>query len=549
MVPMVKRGAGKGLAIFAVGLLLLTAMLLRLGAAGSTGAAAVLLRNAIHIGLLIAWSVSVRRRVMQPQALKLMLGIIDLMLLWFVVRLCKYEFAQDPVLLRYLWYLYYLPMLFIPTCALFTAMLLGKSELARLPKYAAGLAAVSAVFFLLVMTNDLHQLVFVFPQGGPWSDDAYGYGRVYYGIVVWLLICGISFLVLLLYKCRIPKSKQFIWLPGVPVVVLFIYTVLYLFRVRWLFDLFGDLPATFCLCYGLILESCMQTGLIQTNTGYDMLFEASAVRAQITDENWNTCYHSGESSLDAETLARAENAPVLLNRNTLLKTNRIGGGHVAWQEDVTELADTLEQLEENQRELEDEAFLEREALRAKQEVLSLQEKNRLYDLIGNFTRSQIEQVDDLLQAYDRAAGENARRRLLAKICVIGTYIKRCGNLLLIREDSAAAPVSELVKAMEESIQNLELTNGECGLTCTVEKEISAAAMVEAYAVFERVIEMSADRLDCLWVNLRLKGEDLLLHMEAETEEDLSSLADTAAVRFEDGVWTVTACCRGGGDTL
>ena len=546
MKPMVKRSAQKILTIFAVGILLFAAMLLRVLAIGGSSMAAPLLRNAIHIGLLVAWSISVRNRVMQPQALRLLMAIIGLMLFWFVVRLFKYEFVENPVLLRYLWYLYYLPMLFIPLYALLTAMLLGKSELARLPKYAAALAAVSTVLFLFVMTNDLHQLVFTFPQGKPWSDSDYGYGRVYYGIVVWLLICGLSFLILLLYKCRIPKSKKFIWLPGVPVVMLLIYTVLYLCRVQWLFDLFGDLPATFCLCYGAILECCMQTGLIQTNTGYDMLFEAAAVRAQITDGNWNTCYHSGDSSLDAETLSQAENAPVLLNRNTLLKTNRISCGHVAWQEDVTELADTLEQLEENQQELEDEAFLEREALRAKQEVLRLQEKNRLYDLIGKYTRPQIELLDALLQAYGRAAGENARRRLLAKICVVGAYIKRCGNLLLIRESSAAAPVSELTKAMEESMQNLELTNAECGLTCTVEREIPTAVMVEAYSLFERCVETSADRLDYLWVNLRLKGESLLLHMELETKAELSSLSDAAAVRLEDGVWAVTArYCVGG----
>ena len=545
---MAKRNAGKLLTMVIVGLSLFAAMMLRLASHGSGASKAVpLLRNAIHICLLIAWCVSVRSRVMQPQALKLLMGIIGSMLFWFVVRLCKYEFVEDPVCLRYLWYLYYLPMLFIPTCALFIAMLLGKSELARLPRYAAVLAGISAALFLLVMTNDLHQLVFSFPKGKTWSSDDYGYGPAYYAIALWLLICGVAFLAILLRKCQIPESRRFIWLPGVPVALLFAYTLLYLFRVPWLFTLFGDLPVAFCLCYGAILESCMQTGLIQTNTGYDMLFEVSALRAQITDEKWNTCYRSGTSALEAGTLARAENAPVLLDRNTLLKTSRISGGHVAWLEDVTELADTLEQLEENQRELEDEAFLEGEALRAKREVLRLQEKNRLYDLIGKYTRPQIELLDGLLKAYEQTEEAQTRRKLLVKICVTGAYIKRCGNLLLIREDSAEVPVSELTKAMEESMGNLALGNTQWGLTCTVEGKISADVMVEMYGFFERCIEMSADRLDCLWCSLRRKEGNLLLHMELETEADLSSLEDAAAVEQEDGVWEVTACYPAGGD--
>lgn len=547
---MVKRNAKKILVVFLVALLLCAAMILRVAAHGYSDSVAVpLLRNAIHIGLLIAWSISVRSRMVQPQALRLLMLVMGLMLFWFLIRLFKYEFVENPVLLRYLWYLYYLPMLFIPLCALFSALLLGKSELAKLPEYAVILTGIVAILFLFVMTNDLHQLVFSFPQGKPWSDGDYGYGPVYYAIVVWLFLCGLSFLGVLLYKCRVSRSRRFIWLPCVPVIVLLVYTVLYLLRVSWLFVFLGDLPAAFCLCYVAILESCMQTGLIQTNTGYDMLFEAASIRAQITDENWNICYQSGASFPDAGTLLKAETAPVLLNRNTLLKTSRINGGHVAWQEDVTELADTLEQLEENQQELEDENFLEREALRAKQEVLRLQEKNRLYDLIGKYTRPQVELMDTMLEEYELAEGENVRRRLLTKICVTGAYIKRCGNLLLIRESSAAAPVSELVKAMEESMQNLELTNAECGITCTAEQEIPTAVMVEAYAFFEQVVEAAADSLTCLWGNLRLKGQNLVLHMELEANADFSHLADAAMIRSEDGVWVVTACYRVGGDTI
>lgn len=542
---MTGRNIKKAVTFLTVAALLYAAMMLRVYASETT--LAPLLRNAIHIGLLVAWSISVRDRVMQPQALKLLSLIIRLMLFWFIIRMFKYEFVQSVTVSRYIWYLYYLPMLFIPLCALFIAMLLGKSELARLPKYAAIPTVISAVLFLFVITNDLHQLVFFFPNGKPGSDSEYGYGPVYYSILIWLLVCGLVFLVILLYKCRVPKSRKFIWLPGVSVMVLLIYTMLYLLRVQWLFDLFGDITAAFCLSYAAILESCMQTGLIQTNTGYDMLFEASVVRAQITDESWNIRYQSGDSPLDSATLKKAESAPVLLNRNTLLKTNKISGGHVAWQEDVTELLDTLEQLAENQRELEDENFLEGEALRTKQEVLRLQEKNRLYDLIGKYTRPQTEFLYSLLREYDCANGENLRRRLLAKICVIGAYIKRCGNLLLIRESSESAPISELVKAIEESLQNFELTGAECGLTCTAERDIPAEVTVEAYTFFERIVEAFLDKTSYLWINLRERDEKLLLHIEAETAAEIPPFENYIEARTEDGVKLITVCYDMGGE--
>lgn len=544
---MVKRRAGESGVLIVVAVLLLAAMMLRIMAGGSV--AAPFLRNAIHIGLLIAWGISVYNRVIQFQTRRQLMIVISLMLFWFVIRLLKYEYVENPVFLHYFWYLYYLPMLFIPLCALFTAMLLGKPEMARLPRYTGILSVISTVLFTLVMTNDFHQLVFRFSQGQLWNDADYSYGPVYYGIVIWLFLCGFLFLMILLYKCRIPQSRKFIWMPGIPMGLLLVYTLLYFLRVRWLFVFFGDMTAMFCLLYAAVLESCMQTGLIQTNTGYELLFEATTIRAQITDENWITCYQSGTSHLDAATLSKAENAPVLLNRDTLLKTHRIRGGHVAWQEDVTELSDTLERLEENQRELEDENYLEQEALNAKREVLRLQEKNRLYDLIGNYTRPQVELLDELLKKYSQIGEESDKAGIAVKICVIGAYIKRCGNLLLIRESSRMGSVVELIRAMEESMQNLELTGTECSVTCNIREQVSTSLMVEIYTLFEQVIEALMGNLTCLWVNIRWKEHALLLHMEAETTAELPDLEDRISVRTEGDVKVITACYQMGGDVL
>lgn len=62
-----------------------------------------------------------------------------------------------------------------------------------------------------------------------------------------------------------------------------------------------------------------------------------------------------------------------------------------------------------------------------------------------------------------------------------------------------------------------------------------------------MIETAADRLDYLWSNLRLKGSELILHMELETKADLSDLAGDAELGAEDGVWSVTVRYDAGGD--
>lgn len=92
------------------------------------------LRSVIYIELFAAWGISVRRRIIQPQVRRYLTAVSALMVFWVTVRTIRYLFAEDPWVLRHLWYLYYLPMLFIPLLAVFVALLLGKPENFRLPK-------------------------------------------------------------------------------------------------------------------------------------------------------------------------------------------------------------------------------------------------------------------------------------------------------------------------------------------------------------------------------------------------------------------------------
>lgn len=243
-----------------------------------------ILRPLIYIGLFILWGGELRRRIIQPQVRRYLTAVSALMVFWLTVRTLRYLFAEDPGMLRLLWYLYYLPMLFIPLLAVFIALSLGKPESYRLPGWTTLLYLPTAALLLLVLTNDFHQLVFVFPpDAAVWAND-YHYDVGYFLTVGWMILCGLAALVLMLMKCRVPGSRRMILLPFVPVLLVINYGVLYILRVPWLRVIAGDVPVGFCLLFAAILESCIQCGLIQTNTGYEALFAHGTIGAQITDE-------------------------------------------------------------------------------------------------------------------------------------------------------------------------------------------------------------------------------------------------------------------------
>ena len=106
-----------------------------------------LIRSAIYIGLFTAWGISVKKRIILTQVKRYFIAISLLTIFWMLVRTLKYTFAVTAVQARYLWYLYYLPQLFMPLLLLLIAFSLRKPETYRLPKRTMLLYIPSAIFF------------------------------------------------------------------------------------------------------------------------------------------------------------------------------------------------------------------------------------------------------------------------------------------------------------------------------------------------------------------------------------------------------------------
>ena len=193
--------------------------------------------------------------------------------LWVTVREIKYRFVFSITLIRYLWYSYYIPMIVIPLIALLVALSLGKPADYRLKKRIKLLFVPAALLIAAFMTNDIHQMCFVFPENrAVWSEEAYRYGYVYFITAGWMILCSISALIVMINKCRIPQSRKFIWLPFVPWGISVIQFMLYVAGVGAVRYYMGDIAVFFSLIFTAFFESCIQSGLIQSNSRYTELF-------------------------------------------------------------------------------------------------------------------------------------------------------------------------------------------------------------------------------------------------------------------------------------
>ncbi len=496
-----------------------------------------IVRSLIYIALYIGWGISVSKRIIQVQVRHYLIAVSCLMVFWFVIRSTNYFFTEDAGIERQLWYWYYLPMLFIPLFSLFVAISLGKPVNAKLSKTALLLLYIPTVLcLLLVLTNDLHQLVFSFPEGEVWTDDNMSYAFGYFFVIGWEILCALATFILMLIKCRHSQRKKY--LPFLLLACSIGYALIYASGAKWMQLIGGDVTAAQCLMFTGILECCIQCGLIQTNTGYQSLFEAGSIGAQIVDMEWHTRYASSNAPvLTADMMRSAERDAAMLDNKTLLRSSRISGGHFLWLEDITDISALLEKLEENRKTISDSIYVEQENYKTKVKINTVREKNRLYDRLQAQTAHQIELLDQLLTQYEAEPAPEIRRSLLAKAAVVGAYIKRRGNLMFIGEKSNVTDTAELSACLDESFANLELMGVECAIDIPGKNSITIRDAIRVYDFFEAVTEEAMDDLSFVWLKARSLEDAVIFYLQAESKTDLSALsmlADTCAC--EEGVW-------------
>lgn len=509
-----------------------------------------ILRAAIYIGLFVAWGISVRSRIIQPQVRRYLTAVSALMIFWMTVRSIRYSLEEALWVMRHLWYLYYLPMLFIPLLAVFIALSLGKPESFRLPKWTVLLYIPTAALLLLVLTNDLHQLVFRFPEDAVVWMNEYRYGIVYFPVVGWMVLCALTALVIMLVKCRVPNSRKVLVLPFVPVVLSVIYGALYIFQLPWLRLIAGDVTVVFCLLIAATLESCIQCGLIQSNTHYNDLLLSCTLRVQLTDPEYQRLLSSRSAEpIPLQIMRQTETGPVRLDGGLRLSGAPVRGGHVLWTEDVSELLEVLEELQDVKDSLEDNNALLRAEYTLKAREAHIAEQDRLYNIIQRETAPRIKLLAELTDAFETMGDEAQRKQILGKMAVIGAYLKRRSNLIFLADKTPLFQEKELHLTFGESMDNLELCGITCGLLSELEGPVEARQLMKMYDLFEEIVERSIDTMSTITVWIGPADGALRITVNTDSAADLSPLGSdsVSALRDEDGEWQLCMVLRAGGE--
>lgn len=498
------------------------------------------IRAALYLLLFSLWGFSIDRRIIQTQALHCLRLTAALMLVWLVLRTLKYEVVTDLTVARYIWYLYYLPLLFIPLLGVYIALSLGKSDEFRLTGRIGALAIIPSTLFLLVITNDLHQQMFAFSSGVPGEPDnsSYTHGPVYFCCLGWMVICLFFSLILLLKKSRVPCVKKKKIIPFVIGCATVIYGILYLSGLPAVRRWFGDMNVMFCLLYAAIYESCIRCRMIQSNTGYVELFEATTLAACIADRNGNIVLRS--RAADEDMVCPQDGLQIIRSNGMRISSAPISGGYAVWQDNVEPLTELRAKLSENKTKIKNNKEKLLEAYLIQKKLNELTEKNRIYDELETKYGKQIVRIGQLLKQCEGAEPVEIQN-LLKRILLLGTYIKRGANLYFLSLEYEFLPQQELRLTVDEAVGAMTVCGTECSVVYHTTKPMLSSEVVRLLDLLKLVAETTIPGLYSLFISV----SDSEMDLSVECAADLSFLASSnLTIRQEDRLWLIRTLIGG-----
>lgn len=408
--------------------------------------------------LVIWWGVLAYNRIINRYIRNWTVVICVLLAVFILMRYLKYnifEIYTDAH--RITWYMYYIPLLLITVSSIYAVSYINrdgsKGDGGSKPVFI--LFVVAIILITAVLTNDFHQLVFIFPDDGSvYSDKNYARGFLFYVISAWYLICCIIFIWMIIKRCKIPGKNKYIWIPSVILIFTYIYHILYISGV--LHHFFGDMIIWTAFFTILIFESLIKTGIIRSNMFYADIFEQSSIPAAILDNDKNIIFmNTDEKICDDNMIDILREKNVIVDGNIRLNMFRLSKGYIIWKDNISKLVSIKKKLDSSRNYLEGKYVAESNMQNTNIVRRRLRERNLMYDEMRRYTLHKIQQIRHLTEEFKTASKEDEWKYLLL-MGTLSIYVKRMDNLIFIEKENSMIPPDEIQNCISESERHLNV---------------------------------------------------------------------------------------------
>lgn len=430
----------------------------------------------------------------------------------------------------YTWYLLYIPLLFIPSMWFVTNnQIYIKNKTYKKTAMAISLS-ISFLLFLLALTNNFHQLVFIFPAdtvGSHASDYKYniGYMIIYAYIFVEILATIVLFYV---FSSKKTTFKQKL-LPSVVILFVLCYSIVYVatdIPVPYL----SDMTLVYTLLGTLLIFVCLKCGLVKNSGAYFKFFETCNVPLAIVSDNM-------EIKLENDKYCKQKS-----NENMLLKKQKLTSGWLYVLDDIEKLKTLQKDLASQNEKLE----FSNKILQKNSEILQkekqIEQHVRLLEKVEKQIKNKKIVLEKLLSDLpEKITSENKlqTKETLNEIKIVVGYLKRKTNLILLAEQKKEMTPNELRLLFEESFNDLKWLGIAAGLGLE-EQDIPTDIAGKFYDIYSEIVTRTAKRNMDIWLAIKKRGTwqfELTfdgIKLEEPQLELPQKFAMTYDTRYEDG---------------
>ena len=198
------------------------------------------------------------------------------------------------------------------------------------------------------------------------------------------------------------------------------------------------------------------------------------------------------------------------------------GGHAIWTEDISALLAAREMLESRGEELAERNALLQLEYEKEREHKRIEEQNRLYDLLQSKTQTQLDTIETLIGLYKTTDEQAQKQRILAKIIVLGSFIKRRKNFVLTADEAPVMPESVLSGALGESYRSLRLIGIQGAFLVQFDEAYQdAQTLIAFYDFFEYILESVMDQAQFINVVAGDVGVQKRIRISVDVLKDLA----------------------------
>lgn len=508
---------------------------------------------------ILLWKGTVSHRMMRRDVRRVVSLLSWLTVGWLLLRLFKYQQLTEGTLTRMCWYGYYLFQLALPVALLYLTEILDRAEgekrLAH-PLWPPLVCYVLSV--LLVLTNDLHRLVFRFDLEGNWASD-YSYGLGYWLMIAFSLLFFVLAVVKLFYKGR----KSAYWggklFPLLFCGGLIFYVIAYVYRVPLAWE--SDITVNICILSVLFFETVLHAGLVPVNIQYQRLFAFAPISLTILDENGRTVL----SSRSAHPISRSiwkrllmdMEQPLLRDSNTQLHAIPVRSGMAVWQEDLSRINRLKREIQDVQDRLEAANRLLREEGEIKKRLMTVEANRSLFEQLDRDMEQRVASLTRLIKTLPKT---DKPKGLTAYITLCLCHIKRRCNLFFLARQGELLPGDELELYLDELAELARYAGLQTLIRCGQKEalEIRSAALCYDYA-FETISWALKETASPLMGYLESEGSDLVFrflpggdptqwHFSEELITSVSAMGGQIACKDLDDAFGICMRIPLGGET-